>query len=230
MEKISIFSPHIDDAFLSLGGNIIAWKNKGIEVTVNNIFTITPWVNPDAFAGSTSESNVMQVSRLRQIEEENVSSHVGYNTNFWAFPDLPLRENFTPEETQDMCERIYRRMESSVSTGESLFFPIGVDHPDHILITKLGKRLLRKGHRLYFYEDMPYVSWGRLTMSEGHELHNLEKTPIIANINVKDKSEILRLYKSQVTESWLRCMEAYAYCLTDNKSYERYWAAEHRSI
>lgn len=79
-----IFSPHIDDSFLSLGGLILNWRKKKERVQVIDVFSISNYTKSGL--GERKE-----VTRQRKQEERNVQKFTDVHTTFLDFLDAPLR-------------------------------------------------------------------------------------------------------------------------------------------
>lgn len=223
MSNVHIFSPHIDDAFLSLGGSIFNWRSKGIKVNVYNIFTISNWTPP----GSQSERNfgndVATITALRKAEEREVSKQANFEIVFWDFLDFPLREGFSESDNRKLEDQIFEKLSACLNSEDLFFFPMGILHPDHLLICRLSEKFIGKSYNIFYYEDMPYLSWGKSEFKEVYKNENVNKSPLFEKIDFVQKAEILKYYRSQVLDDWFNYMMAYSYNNVDNEYYERYW-------
>lgn len=222
MTKIQIFSPHIDDAIFSLGGSMLNWRSKGLKVKVFNIFTISNWINPDAISGKISALNTVQITELRKNEERNAAKYAGFDFEFWDFLDFPLRDEFSPQENLNMELEILNKITKCFKKEDSIFFPVGIDHADHILINKISNSFINKGLNIFHYEDLPYYSWGKFDYKKDY-MSKKSKIPIIERINFEKKMVALTRYNSQVSDAFIKSIMSYSYNLLDNEYYERYW-------
>lgn len=220
---IHIFSPHIDDAFLSLGGSILNWIERDFEIKVYNIFTISRWTTPDCLLGIESHLGVLAGTILRKEEEQMVASVVGFTPEFWNFLDLPLRENSSIEESEKLKEDLFLKISGLLNYSDQFFFPVGVGHLDHVLINDIAFRHYAKFGNIYCYEDMPYFSWKDFSFQENFEKIRKSAVPVFEKISYSKKAHVLRSYGSQVTNDWLRTMKVYANNLRGYDEYERYW-------
>lgn len=223
MNSIQIFSPHIDDAVLSLGGCILNWRGKGLKIKINNIFTISNWTHTNPISDVNYGKNISRVTELRKTEERNLANNLQYEYEFWDFLDCPLRHNFSPTDIQNMENQICDRIKKKLNKKDSFFFPLGIDHPDHILVKKLSSFFINKGYKIYFYEDLPYFSWGGFDYQKSYVICSKDKSPELVKINFEQKASFVKKYGSQINETFIENMRAYAYNKADNYYYERYW-------
>jgi len=223
--KYIVVSPHIDDAFLSIGGLISDLLNRGHQVETDYIFTICNWTNPDPLYKPVLESSdVPTVTGIRKEEEARVSRIAGHRYHFYDFPDWTLRDGYSAEDSIKMVENIARRLAERAEDGAILIFPVGLQHPDHLLIREIGVSLLEAGRTIAFYEDLPYMSCGDI------DFHEFCKTikdkgfkPRSNAIDMNAKIGILHEYRTQISESWLRDIRNYSYNIPDDRYYERCW-------
>ena len=214
---IHIISPHIDDAIFSLGGTILKLKDNSENVLIHYIFTISDWTNSNNCSGKLYSKNKFVVTNIRKQEEEIVSKRVGYKYIMYDYYDMPLRsgDDVSASEIQDA-------LLDKINKEDIIFFPIGIGHPDHERIREVGISLFYMGFNTLFYEDMPYIAHYdyhtlfHLTQRKGFEAETL-------SICLEKKLSLARIYKSQVSDQWLKDIKNYAYNLEDNKFYERFW-------
>lgn len=224
MGNVQIFSPHIDDAALSLGGCILNWMDKGVCVKINNIFTISDWTHENPISKKTYAKDISQITELRKTEEKTLASFLSYQFEFWDFLDYPLRNQFSSQDQVNMEDQLLNKIEKTLNTRDSFFFPIGINHPDHLLIQRLCKRFLNKAYNIFFYEDLPYFSWGEFDYRHAFSVHQKKKSPVLVKIDFEKKVSLLKkAYASQISDAFLKSMRSYAYNKTDNEYYERYW-------
>lgn len=224
-DKVHIFSPHIDDAVLSLGGCIINWVGKGKEVFVDNIFTKTNWTHPHPISGLTYPCSIDDVTGLRKAEEKKVAQALNITCDFLDLPDHPVRKGYSRYKKQKIEECLCKHVESRLDTSKAFFIPLGLDHPDHLFLNRIVKEVIGADYyNVFYYEDLPYYSWGTLDyMAHFNQLLTTKKA-FLEKVLQDSKEEILRHYSSQLTDSFFQSMRAYAYEKKDNCYYERYWA------
>ena len=143
MSKI-IFSPHIDDAFFSLGGSILKWKSEGEEVVVVDVFSKSNFT----FEGLKEVDEVTQLRKQEELKNIEVS---GSKVNFIDFPEALLRGHNLGESypqgviDEDLVyiEKIKEVILEYDCEGNELYFPLAVgNHTDHQLVHKVALELV----------------------------------------------------------------------------------------
>jgi len=210
-----VIAPHIDDAFLSLGGSILNWL-KHEKVRIIYLFSVSSFTHDENIHKKTYPSDVAFVTSLRKEEELSVQKLTGTEV---IFLDMACRSARDHDLDMGYVKDVLLKV---ISKDDTLFFPLSIGkHVDHILVYELGKSLLKGGYNIFFYEDLPYM-----TKKRDISLYTSDilLSPVIKDIDIKTKLKLLRLYESQMTYGWLYNVESYAYFLGDEKRYcERYW-------
>jgi len=223
---IQIISPHIDDAFLSLGGHILQWTKSGIRVKIFNVFTISNWISPANLSGRDPVPDTQIVTAVRKNEEEALSRMAGFEYENWDFLDSPLRQAFEPSEKAHMIGEITARILERASPEYPIFFPLGFSHGDHILIRDIGNRITTQFESIHFYEDMPHVCWANIDFPDFFKLEAQNKSAVINEIDFSRKVSLLGTYGSQLEQTWLNLMKSYSYNMQHENYFERYWDAD----
>jgi LmbE family N-acetylglucosaminyl deacetylase len=219
-----ILSPHIDDAFLSLGGLLNEFKSDGIPYHIIYIFSLSNWTNQGAPKSESITSSPEKITALRKMEELNVKKFINHTYDCFDFPDQPLREEQSQMSLLNLAQQIRDRVTNMVSKDDLLYFPIAISHPDHIITRRIGMELMKMGYNVAFYEDMPYVAFSEYFFDNDFKLtSDLGFVPHVVPIDVHQKLNIIKNYSSQVTATWLKDIKNYSYSLVDNKYYERIW-------
>ncbi len=223
-----IFSPHIDDAFLSLGGSILNWIDNNEEVRVVNIFSISNYTKDGV--GDSRE-----ITEKRKNEELNVSKITDVKVSFLDFPECLLRGYKMKEETpfypdmineeidKALLEKVEKAALKEIDRAAYCFFPLGAgSHVDHLLVRDLGETLISKKiiKRIAFYEDIPYIGWYALPEQF---IKKMNLNPHIETIEMQRKIKVVENYHSQIEEEWVKAMKNYASKLLKNKKAERVW-------
>lgn len=207
--KVFILSPHIDDAAFGLALTISKCANNNVPITIINCFTVTRWT---AIPVENKETDA--VSLLRKNEDAEFYRTVNANIkivnldlldaplrNGYIFQEQPFQQNELEliDELKDLLEKHVEGM---------LLCPLGIGHHiDHAIcraaVVKLYKKL-----KVLFYEDLPYAQ--RISDEQilqhvkllEHELcvTLMNRADGLANCTI-DKSEAIRLYKSQMNET-----------------------------
>ncbi len=218
-----IISPHIDDAFICLGG-IFVNRYRQEPFRVLHIFTRTNSTTRNNISGQTYEKDEELVTQLRKNEERSIASILGHEYECWDFPDKPIRGAYTEDDMRQMEREITARITGTAGRDDTLYFPLGIMHTDHILINRIGIRLREEGYQVRFYEDMPYMVWDVTPMQERYKaLTGAGLVPYCEQIDIDHKIDLLKNYGSQIRQDWFESLSAYAYNPGDNSYVERYW-------
>lgn len=224
---IFIVSPHIDDAFLSIAGCILNWIKKGEKIKVIYIFSKSLWTNPQPISSEKYAVDESVITNLRKKEEEQIQQTVRHDFVFLDFCDEMLRKcKQEPADVNDLSSRIKAGILSHITKDALIYFPIGIDNLDHIIIRDIGISFYREGFPVRFYEDMPYMAASLFFKNVYYSIKKNNYTALleeIEEIDLEEKLRIIKNYKSQVSEEWLTNIAAYSYSLRDNLYYERTW-------
>jgi len=212
-----VISPHIDDAILSIGGIIAGMKGKR-NVTIKYVFSTSNWVNPEIVSTAGMLGNTELVTKQRTLEEANVSSHYHYQTEMMGFLDLPLRGEISFEK---IVVDVQRKLSRSITLNDTCIFPLGLGHPDHLLVSAIGFYMKSKKFKTLFYEDLPYASSANGAVKKIVDEHHLE--PLDYPIDLDEKLRAIRMYESQVPESWAVMVSKHASSHVPGTFIERLW-------
>ncbi|HTJ52779.1 MAG TPA: PIG-L family deacetylase [Cyclobacteriaceae bacterium] len=221
---IHIVSPHIDDAILSLGGLVMDLINKDKSIHITYLFTVSNWTNPNAISGLTYPKDEATISQLRKEEEKSIITKLNYTCDFFDLHDLPLRFGNRAVDEQTIFNEVTKRLQTTITKNDLVFFPLGLDHADHIITHKIGLQFMVAGYQVIFYEDLPYAALGNCDHQKQHSIlkkQGLE--PVIVDVDIHKKMDLLRHYESQMSQTWLNHIRNYSYSVKDNQYYERYW-------
>lgn len=146
INQLTIISPHIDDAILSMAGYIIHALQKNIEVNIIYVFT-------------TGEN--LSYYKARKEEEKQLASKIGYHATFLDLKDAPGRntkhntiENicFHTSAPRDITKQLTQLLQDKMY-GQT-FGPMAIGgHIDHIICKEAAIAL----HVNQFYADLPYA-------------------------------------------------------------------------
>lgn len=176
------FSPHLDDAILSCGGQICQKTDLGQRVLIVTITAGDPPVSElSAFAikQHTIWGNLTAPVAMRRAEDEAACRVVGAEWDHWRLLDCIYRRDSETQEPMyaseeaifgevnsadlSFYEQIVQRMYELPESYE-LFCPLGIgNHIDHQWVRRAAEQVY--GERLNYYEDYPYVqrqSWSQL--------------------------------------------------------------------
>jgi len=224
---VHIISPHIDDAIFSLGGLIHRLTDRHKEIFITYVFTISEWVNEEA-PGAADVKDRSLISLLRAQEEENVSALFRYRFEFLNYREHPIRN---ADSDQNMVSFLRSDFNKKVASGNVCFFPLGIDHPDHIILGNLGAELFSKGHRIFFYEDLPYAAKrSEENLKLFASLENRKLKPESIPFDIDKKIDAMKLYRSQLSPHWEKIITNYAYDPKSKTFSERFWKPSNESI
>jgi LmbE family N-acetylglucosaminyl deacetylase len=173
-----IFCPHTDDAIFSLGDHII----------YNDIdFTIA-----SAFAGIPKDwAGYRKHIRLRQEHDEACSM-----INVKAINGDLLDDVYGKQNENDLISWI----QSIIVNFDDIYIPLGIHHPDHILLSDILFDLMKDFDKTYFvYAELPY----RVLYPNLHKkrLKYFKSTHKLENVNInftQHKIDAIKKYNSQV--------------------------------
>jgi LmbE family N-acetylglucosaminyl deacetylase len=203
--KTLIISPHMDDAFLDLGGYILT-KNRDEIIEIIDIFSLDPWTIGE-FGSKAKRVNI------RKNEESSNSYKTNVKIHFWDYPAawkergyLCWSDKVDLEKDSELILELKKRIENKILMGqfEKIFYPIGIGgHVDHQIIHEIGIQLSAEHDKIqsYYYEDLPYALntdfWER---SYGFfSSKYLSYKSINFSTFLEEKMALLSAYKSQLT-------------------------------
>ncbi|HEV2139097.1 MAG TPA: PIG-L family deacetylase [Nitrososphaerales archaeon] len=223
-----VVSPHIDDAFLSLGGMLA--KEASRKQKILNVFTITKF----APRGKCPKGDIVCVSKLRKEEELLNCRSVAAEVNFLEFLDAPIRlqkglDAIDFDSEKRTSDGIKEKIRIDLHDSERVFFPLAIGrHIDHVLICKIGLELITEGDNpsnIYFYEDQPYSA-------RKHKAYSLIDPNInmarmrhsFVSISFRKKWKLMTTYQSQFSNRIYREVVVYAKRIRPlGTFYERIW-------
>jgi LmbE family N-acetylglucosaminyl deacetylase len=173
-----IFCPHTDDAIFSLGDHIIDNDHS---------FTIA-----SAFAGIPKDwVGYRKHIRLRQEHDEACSM-----INAKAINGDLLDDVYGEQNKNDLIDWI----KSIIINFDNVYIPLGIHHPDHILLSDTLFELMKDFNKTYFiYAELPYrMLYPKLhkeRLKQFESIYTLENIPI--NFT-QHKIDAIKKYNSQV--------------------------------
>jgi LmbE family N-acetylglucosaminyl deacetylase len=230
-----IFSPHADDAALSIGG-MLCKRVLEEPVTLVTIFGRSNYMRESAF-----QNDWEIVTTRRRGEDIAFANSLGIGLRYLEFPEASLRlgssfdkvfsnkayatEVQYPSNFITVIKEII-----SHETPKFLFAPLGLGlHHDHLITNRLPHEIAPLyTQTVVFYEDLPYAAG----LSESEILQHVSSVcstlnPMYVSIDkeISDKIANLMLYKSQIGEFELNVVKYYAAHWGDGQLYERVWTA-----
>ncbi len=137
------FSPHPDDAILSCGGTMLKTKKKQLVVNVfcGDYLQPTAWDQLCEIEGSPM--------RERVSEDQKILNELGVDVVYLDFLDSAA----IGKKRRDIFSIEKQILKIVDSYQGDFFFPLGVGHPDHLTLKKIGGKV--EGAK--YYADIPYV-------------------------------------------------------------------------
>ncbi len=236
MIRLTILSPHRDDAVFSLYLALQKWRQSGIRVTVLNFFTVSN------YAPRVSENQTKAISLVRKTEDHNVLSRIDKRIRIrdCDLLDAPLRlgipfEAVCRPDTGAFAKSVEPEIAAYVRTQvqKSLVIaPIGLGgHVDHLAVNEAAVTAVLQRSRIAFYEDLPYATWASDDVLR-QRIHEIETQlqrglrPVI----IRQKHARLRKqraaagYKSQITQEEARSIAGFSRRYGGG---ERLWIPKH---
>jgi hypothetical protein len=211
--KVLILSPHIDDAFLSLGGFIAKYFSLH-DLEVLDIFSYDPWV-----LGDSEIADKLKNIEVRKKEEILNASIVGIKVNFLDFPagwkerGYPRWQmNIDRKRDHKILNQISRYLEKLAGSFDLIFSPLGIGgHVDHKLIREIASKLFKS--KVYYYEDQPYAlekNFFRCSKNFQKKQRLLSYVLSITKKELKIKEMFVGNYKSQLTKEEMKMIIKYS--------------------
>jgi hypothetical protein len=179
--KITVLSPHVDDAVFSLAESMLTWIEDGHEVTVLSVFAGIPWHDEEGRRKHT----ILRAEHDRAMERLG-AAHVELDFLDDVYGPRP--------DTLDVCQAI---ADATGSTTEQYVWPVGIHHPDHRFLA--GIRPIDR--KLWFYDEIPYYV---LYPNAVWDPYQAERWA--ARSHYQEKSRLIHEYRSQLNDDLVRCL------------------------
>jgi len=218
--KILILSPHMDDAFLSLGG-FVSRLSMLHDFEILNIFSYDPWVLDDF-----KTTNKLENINIRKKEEMLNASIAGIKTNFLDLPAGWKERGYSKWQTnvdrkidKKILIEVFNYLEKLVAFFDLIFSPLGIGgHVDHKLIRGIACKLTLS--KIFYYEDLPYAvekDFFRYVDNFRKKQCLLNHVFFLNNKEIKKKEVFVRNYKSQLTKEEMELVMRYTRGEIDHK-------------
>ena len=227
--KITVLSPHIDDAAYGLALTISECVKSKIDLTILNCFTYTKW------AIRFVSKDLNEISLLRKNEDASFYKQFDFPIKIvnLEMVDAPLRNNYIfkskalAEDEWLIVDQLKKYLETLHGI---LLCPLAIgDHIDHVICVEAAIQLYDKLN-IVFFEDLPYAA--RIMEDQIHaHVQNLEQRLKVRFTNhigdlkscTIDKEKSVNLYKTQINDEI--CAEIIAHL--NRLSGERLWGEPH---
>ena len=175
-----IFSPHTDDAVFSMGDYI----------SINDNFTIA-----SAFAGIPDDDIGFKKHTLLRKEHEYACQIIGASII-----------------NNDLLDDVYGKQDESLLLGwikdtiinyENIYIPLGIHHPDHLLLSNILFSLMDSFNKTYFiYAELPYkILYPELYLKRLYKFNSKYNLYKINTSYADSKIKAIKQYKSQINNN-----------------------------
>lgn len=202
--RVTLVSPHQDDAVFSLGCWIVRWSKSNVAVTVVNCFTRSthsPFI-------ACKEGLDVPLMRAQEDERSLRSLHPSISIVNLALWDAPIRigcdiaDVCDPAKTQGWDGEIVETIGAALPSASLTLFPLAfgshIDHR-HVHDVSFSRHVFEVG----YYEDLPYAA----RASPGCQRACLEKVAStwqssyvfeLESDSIAEKETAAALYRSQI--------------------------------
>jgi LmbE family N-acetylglucosaminyl deacetylase len=177
-KKIVILSPHLDDAVLSCGEHILAWKKSGFAVEVISLFTsfqakkLSPetkrYLTESGFSSLSAfekerKSEDRAAMKVLSVPFQHLNLIDGGFRQSKQFPTYPTREILFAGRIAasdfSVVQQVVKKLEQINKKTQSthVVIPLGVgQHVDHLIVRKSAE-IVFPSQKIWYYADQPYV-------------------------------------------------------------------------
>lgn len=193
MKKVLLVSPHFDDAILS-AGQFMADRPDTEIVTVFGGFPITPENVKTPYDEKCGFKHALDAVSERRRENKAATALLNATAIDLDFPDSQYNNPFALEDIVNSLQYLIDN-----NWYEAIYAPIGLDHPDHVIVSEAVMRL-NFPRNIYLWEDLPIRVLkpeeavnraGRLGLS-------FEVQPATTHEKMAKKARALSCYTSQI--------------------------------
>lgn len=215
--KAVLLSPHLDDAILSCF-NCLTQNPK--TTLLISFFTQAQdnSLSSDAFnfIKKSGYNSAIELFEKRKKNDQKICKKLKLNYLYFNFTDAGFRtekENFLYHNNASIFSGKQKRADLPInkqlkqsfsflknkitSKNAKIYAPLGVgQHIDHMLIHQLARKTFKQN--LFFWEDIPYRNNQRQLIKR---LKDLKIKSVVDQFpKPREKQQILKLYKTQITE------------------------------
>jgi len=160
--RITVVSPHLDDAIMSVGATIAAAVRQGASVEVLTVFGYGPASDVPAGPWDTKSgfSTEAEACKVRREEDLKACRILGATPRWLDFGAEPYERRGTPAE-------ILAAVTAATADADCVLIPgFPLNHPDHVELSRL---LLSSALRakMALYAEQPYLFWERAKIPAG---------------------------------------------------------------
>ncbi len=211
---VTVISPHLDDAVLSCSQLLSAHPGS----TVITVFAGRPPDGRRSWWDKKCFSPGQDPMTIRQQEDLEALKALAASPIQLPFCNAAYGTSYSIEEIAAVLAQYLDAL-----NPESVLFPLGIFHPDHIATHKVAVRLIadRPHIRWIIYEELPYrLHFREFREAQRRELHHegfqLSNLTLPSNPSKRAKLRSIRRYRSQLRGlGWNKILQALGH--------ERYW-------
>ena len=149
MKKVLLISPHFDDAILS-AGQFMADRPDTVVVTVFAGLPLTPDNVHTPYDAKCGFKDARDAVGERTRENSAACAMLNAESINLDFPDSQYYNTNTAESIRDKLQELLEK-----EWYEAIYAPIGLDHPDHKMVTEAVMQL-KFERDIILWEDMPF--------------------------------------------------------------------------
>ena len=160
--KLTILSPHLDDAAFSLYFALTRWRDSLLNLTVVNFFTAS------TYAPCVDSKDQQAITRTRRREDRRVLSRINPRINIvdLGLLDAPVRLRVDMSQVcsgnagAELLESELQSLQAYLELirTAAVLAPLGLgNHVDHLTVHHAAIRAVTPS-KLGFYEDLPYAT------------------------------------------------------------------------
>lgn len=213
--NILILSPHMDDAFLSVGGTIAKFSGNN-KIHILDIFSFDPWVLKE-FDRLDKNLNIS----TRKKEERKNSSIVNVLLKFLNYPAGWEERGYSKWQTsvdarvdRHLIKEIKDKLILMAKEYTVVLAPLAIGgHVDHRLIRDITISMGVED-KICYYEDLPYaLEENFIGYAKGFiKDHRLQPVNVeLGNEFLSQKSRFVSTYKSQLNPTEMLLVMDYTY-------------------
>jgi LmbE family N-acetylglucosaminyl deacetylase len=175
-----IFSPHTDDAIFSMGDYI----------SINNNFTIA-----SAFAGIPDDDIGFKKHTLLRKEHEYACQIIGA-----SIINNDLLDDVYGKQDESL---LLSWIKDTIINYENIYIPLGIHHPDHLLLSNILFSLMDNFNKTYFiYAELPYkILYPELYLKRLYKFNSKYNLYKINTSYADLKIKAIKQYESQINNN-----------------------------
>ena len=213
--NIIVLSPHLDDAALSCTDHIASWRNKGIQVTVDTIFSNFSTQEISAYQqrfirqlkfqdscdyGKARETEDIRAMKMLDVNYRHANFvDAGFRASKQGQPVYPGYQALTPFKVDHHSEKLLNSLIDYLSLykdADLVYIPLGVGgHIDHVLVREAALSVINN-NKIGFYVEFPYGL--RFWKYRFSMLNYIKQKRLSRRMITNYKRQVLNVYQTQI--------------------------------